>query len=66
LKYFCRRDSISPLFDVENAHAAGEIRALLELRDEPIGPYDTLIAAQARRRGARLVMRGLLWVELRA
>ena len=32
-----------------------EIRAFLEARGQPIGPCDTLIAAQARRRGATLV-----------
>jgi len=44
-----------PAFDLEDASEAGEIRAALEMRGEPIGPYDTLIAAQARRRGATLV-----------
>ncbi len=44
-----------PAFDSEDAREAGEIRALLESRGQPIGPYDTLIAAQARRRGAALV-----------
>jgi len=44
-----------PAFDAEDAREAGEIRALLEARGHPIGPYDTLIAAQARRRGATLV-----------
>jgi tRNA(fMet)-specific endonuclease VapC len=44
-----------PPFDIEDAREAGEIRAWLEARRNPIGPYDTLIAAQARRRGATLV-----------
>ncbi len=44
-----------PAFDSEDAREAGEIRAQLEMRGQPIGPYDTLIAAQARRRGAKLV-----------
>jgi tRNA(fMet)-specific endonuclease VapC len=40
--------------DIEDPWEAGEIRALLEARGQPIGPCDTLIAAQARRRrGAR-------------
>jgi tRNA(fMet)-specific endonuclease VapC len=42
-------------FDIEDAREAGEIRALLESRGEPLGPFDTLIAAQARRRDAALV-----------
>jgi tRNA(fMet)-specific endonuclease VapC len=44
-----------PAFDVDDAREAGKIRAFLEARGEPIGPYDTLIAAQASRRGATLV-----------
>ena len=42
-------------FDSEDAAEAGAIRAALEAKGRPIGPYDTLIAAQARRRGATLV-----------
>jgi tRNA(fMet)-specific endonuclease VapC len=42
-------------FDAEDAAHAGEIRAHLERLGTPIGPYDCLIAAQARRRGATLV-----------
>jgi tRNA(fMet)-specific endonuclease VapC len=42
-------------FDAEDAAHAGDIRAHLERKDTPIGPYDCLIAAQARRRGAALV-----------
>lgn len=41
--------------DVEDAEEAGEIRATLARAGTPIGPYDILIAAQARRRGATLV-----------
>ena len=44
-----------PAFDLEDAAEAGDIRAALEARGAPIGPYDILIAAQARRRGATLV-----------
>ena len=44
-----------PPFDIEDAREAGDIRAWLEARGKPIGPCDTLIAAQARRRGATLV-----------
>lgn len=42
-------------FDEEDARHAGDIRANLEKRGQPIGHYDYLIAAQARRRGAILV-----------
>ena len=46
--------AIAP-FDAEDAAHAGEIRAHLEAQGTPIGAYDTLIAAQARRRMATLV-----------
>lgn len=42
-------------FESEDGREAGEIRAALERLGTPIGPYDLLIAAQARRRGATLV-----------
>jgi tRNA(fMet)-specific endonuclease VapC len=42
-------------FEQEDAEEAGDVRAALERLDTPIGPYDVLIAAQARRRGAILV-----------
>jgi tRNA(fMet)-specific endonuclease VapC len=42
-------------FTSEDAAEAGDIRAGLERSGTPIGPHDILIAAQARRRGARLV-----------
>ncbi len=42
-------------FDAEDAAHAGDIRAHLESKGTPIGPYDYLIAAKARRRGATLV-----------
>jgi tRNA(fMet)-specific endonuclease VapC len=42
-------------FELEDAEEAGDIRAELERAGTPIGPYDVLIAAQARRRGALLV-----------
>jgi tRNA(fMet)-specific endonuclease VapC len=44
-----------PDFTAEDAREASDIRAYLEGRGAPIGPYDYLIAAQARRRGAVLV-----------
>ncbi len=42
-------------FDSEDAEEAGDLRALLTRAGTPIGPYDILIGAQARRRGAVLV-----------
>lgn len=42
-------------FDEDDCREAGEIRAQLAKVGTPIGPYDVLIAAQARRRGATLV-----------
>ena len=42
-------------FESEDASEAGDIRAALERAGTPVGPYDILIAAQARRRGASLV-----------
>jgi tRNA(fMet)-specific endonuclease VapC len=42
-------------FEPGDAEEAGDIRAALERAGTPIGPYDVLIAGQARRRGALLV-----------
>lgn len=42
-------------FDKEDAMAAGEIRAALAAMGSPIGPYDVLIAGQAKARGLVLV-----------
>jgi tRNA(fMet)-specific endonuclease VapC len=42
-------------FDDEDSKMAGEIRATLERAGTPIGPYDTLIAAQAVRRNFLLI-----------
>jgi tRNA(fMet)-specific endonuclease VapC len=42
-------------FASEDAEEAGDIRAALERAGTPIGPYDILIAAQARRRSAVLI-----------
>lgn len=42
-------------FESEDAEEAGDIRAVLERKGTPIGAYDVLIAAQARRRNALLV-----------
>jgi Predicted nucleic acid-binding protein, contains PIN domain len=42
-------------FDRDDAREAGEIRADLKRRGMPIGPYDVLIAGQAKARGLTLV-----------
>ena len=42
-------------FDRDDARHAGEIRAILMSRGTPIGPYDVLIAGQARARQLTLV-----------
>ncbi len=46
-------------FDHEDADHAGDIRACLKQIGTPIGPYDVLIAAQARCRGATLITTNL-------
>lgn len=46
-------------FTAEDAIEAGDIRAGLERKGTPIGPYDILIAAQSRRRDALLVTANL-------
>ena len=42
-------------FDKQDARHVGEVRALLASRGTPIGPYDVLIARQARSRNLILV-----------
>lgn len=42
-------------FDREDARQAGEIRALLASKGKPIGPYDILIAGQAKARDMILI-----------
>jgi tRNA(fMet)-specific endonuclease VapC len=42
-------------FDAGDAAEASQIRAYLSAHGTPIGPYDALIAGQARRHGATLV-----------
>lgn len=42
-------------FDRDDARVAGEIRADLKRQGMPIGPYDVLIAGQAKARGLTLV-----------
>ncbi|MGH7067672.1 MAG: type II toxin-antitoxin system VapC family toxin [Acetobacteraceae bacterium] len=47
---------VEPLpFELADAEHAGEIRFQFEHAGTPIGAYDLLVAAQARRRGATLV-----------
>ena len=55
LTTFLTLDLIPWPFEADDASEAGDIRAILERAGAPIGPYDILIAAQARRRGASLV-----------
>jgi tRNA(fMet)-specific endonuclease VapC len=59
-------------FDDEDAQSAGRVRADLETRGTPIGPYDLLIAGQALQRGLTVVtadtsefsrVSGLGWVD---
>ena len=45
----------TPSFDTNDEAEAADIRAGLHRRGTPIGPYDILVAAQARRRGAAVV-----------
>jgi tRNA(fMet)-specific endonuclease VapC len=42
-------------FDQRDAYTAGETRAVLAAKGTPIGPYDVLIAGQAKARGLVLV-----------
>lgn len=46
-------------FTKDDARAAGEIRAQLAIKGTPIGPYDVLIAGQAKSRDATLVTQNL-------
>jgi len=55
LAAFLALDVTSWPFEPQDAEEAGDIRAALERMGKPIGPYDVLIAAQARRRNAVLV-----------
>lgn len=42
-------------FDKEDARVAGEVRAGLAVQGTPIGPYDVLIAGQAKARNLILI-----------
>jgi tRNA(fMet)-specific endonuclease VapC len=55
IRDFCDRHIAILPFDEQDAEVAGNIRAELNRAGTPIGLYDLLIAAQARRRGATLV-----------
>jgi len=55
LQRFWRSISQSGCSTFDGAEEAGDIRFTLERAGTPIGPFDILIAAQARRRGALLV-----------
>ncbi len=52
------RFEILPL-EEDDAQHAGEIRALLANAGTPIGPYDVLIAGQARARNLMLITRNV-------
>lgn len=55
LETFLAKGFEQPAFDLWDAEEAADIRAHLESIALPIGPFDYLIAATARRRGAVLV-----------
>jgi tRNA(fMet)-specific endonuclease VapC len=55
LQRFWRSISQSGRSTFDGAEEASDIRFTLERAGTPIGPFDILIAAQARRRGALLV-----------
>ena len=49
------RDFVVLPFDEEDSRQAGEVRAELNKSGSPIGPYDVLIAGQARARDLILI-----------
>lgn len=55
LAHFLAMPFVIAHFEPEDAQHAADIRAYLRRIARPIGPYDLLIAGQARRRGAVLV-----------
>lgn len=46
-------------FDLEDARHSGDIRAYFKREGTPIGPYDVLIAGQARARKCVLITRNM-------
>lgn len=54
IERFAARLDVLP-FDEAAAHHAADIKAALERRGTPIGPYDLLIAGHARSRGLAVV-----------
>ncbi len=56
---FILRDFSVIEFNQEDARVAGEIRAQLQKQGQMIGPYDLLIAGQAKARGLTLVTSNL-------
>ncbi len=54
LEIFLATPIETPAFDQVDAVEAADVRLFLKSKGTPIGPYDILIAAQARRRGAAL------------
>jgi tRNA(fMet)-specific endonuclease VapC len=55
LEIFLSTPIETPAFDEGDATEAADVRLFPKGRGTPVGPYDILIAAQARRRGATLV-----------
>lgn len=55
LEIFLSTPIETPTFDQGDATESADVGLFLKSRGIPIGPYDILIAAQARRRGATLV-----------
>jgi tRNA(fMet)-specific endonuclease VapC len=55
LRLFLSADIAVVPFEEDDAAAAGDLRASLEAKGTPIGPYDLLIAAHALRVGATVV-----------
>ncbi len=54
MKKFLSPFTILPV-DVDDAEVFGQLRALLDLKGTPIGPYDLIIAAQGIAKGLTVV-----------
>jgi len=54
MKKFLSPFTILPV-DVDDAEVFGQLRALLDLKGTPIGPYDLIIAAQGLAKGLTVV-----------